>query len=219
MRAGKPWLMNGKFVFALVALLLLPAQLRADWYSDLSDTDWLKFDWTIETTNDSTGDNTGNDFVWTSNDPIDPFTPYQYRAEITIVDARVILGALEVWTPVTELFPPEDRDTGFLLSSEFPFEITGGAVHVDDGAEPVPNLALDVILFHGVAWNDSTNDYRLISSLTDAVFGDVPELGWPITGFRATARTAMRPVPEPGSLVLLGIGGLAGLVFLRRRRK
>ena len=202
---------NAGMVLVLLALLLMPAQVRADWFTDLGG-DWQKFTWSVETTNDTTGDTTGNDFFWTSDDPVlvNGMPQIEYRAEITKVEARVVLGGNNIWTDVTALF--EDRDTGFITApAVFPLDIVNENVDVPD--------VLQVTLYHGVVFDNDSNDHRLVSSLTGAVFGNFPDVGWPITGFRANAQTALHAVPEPGSLALLGSGGLIGLMFWRRRRK
>ena len=75
---------------------------------------------------------------------------------------------------------------------------------------------LKVSLFHGIVWDATTEDWRLHSAMTDVEFGELQ--GFPITGFRAAAITAIRPIPEPASLALVCGVALIGLTRRRRRR-
>lgn len=193
---GKRWLLVAGVLLGLCMVLILPGSARAEWYDELGP-EWLRFDWSIESLNEA-------DAYWTSDTPIPPGKgPYDWQVELIEVKAQ-ILGS--VWLDVTKEFG-STYDSG--SAADLPFTIIDMPVNQ-------PGL-LKIDFFHGVIWNGATSDYRLHTSLENAEFGSM--LGYDITGFRANAITAIKPVPEPGSLALFGGGALIGLVLWRRRRK
>ncbi|MCX5674038.1 MAG: PEP-CTERM sorting domain-containing protein [Planctomycetota bacterium] len=135
----------------------------------------------------------GSNVSWTSPTAVDThWADYDWSAEFIQIEAQ-LGGAL--WLDVTNDFG-DTHVSG--IDHALPFDIY--MEHVNEPGTLVADW------YH---WVDATGQGRF--TISNVVFGSL--LGNPITGFRGTGETTV--TPEPATLSLLALGGLA---LLRRRK-
>jgi hypothetical protein len=109
---------------------------------------------------------------------------------------------------------------GSASTGTYPTPFSGG--YFDGGGVVVPGYTSGPITFEVVAYNGSsyanaasrgrTGSFTMTSIRTDGINSNFGDNGTPMPAF------FVAPVPEPTTLALAGLGGLASLVALRRKQ-
>jgi hypothetical protein len=130
----------------------------------------------------------GGSMYWTSSTPVDPtFPQYQYSYTLSKVEAK-----LGLWMNVTNQIPAEFRTGGGTLDGPCPIVLSSQRIDTDL-AKADFNMSID------------SNGFGHISLTNVALSG--------ITDIRITGTMDVLGIPEPMTIVLLGLGGLG---LLRR---
>jgi len=149
----------------------------------------------------------GSDDFWFSDTAVPTgFPQYDYSWHISEAEVRVEEDGIELgWISILDSIAPENQ-SGSGSAPGAPFEIFGA-----EGLN-IPEISADFNL--GVL-----ADGHGLAALFNVQFGTMPggdDIVYDITGARIAGDFTVTPVPEPASMLLLGIGSL---VLLRKRRK
>ncbi|MCK5114793.1 MAG: PEP-CTERM sorting domain-containing protein [Phycisphaerae bacterium] len=145
----------------------------------------------------------GQQFHWTSPTAVDPtFSRYDYVYNITKAE-----GYVGIWLDVTDMVPDGmDTGSGFHEGAP-PFTIMSEAFDVTESGVTVQAFLNASVDENGFAHLDMTGNADGTGGVTISGLA---------SGLRMSGNVTVTPTPEPATMGLLGIGGLA---LIRRRRK
>ncbi len=132
---------------------------------------------------------------------------YDYEWDLTEVEIRLEGGILPpegIWSSILTSLPAEII-SGSGTENSLPFQLS-----------PIVIGELDVFGFSAILWlgvPDVGMAFGQLNNITFGTIGTDPE--YVVTGVRVSGDFTVTPVPEPTTLLLLGLGA----VMLRKRRR
>jgi hypothetical protein len=187
-------------VLGVMALAVAVTAVGFSSSAQAATADEVWWDWDMEST--------GGDVVWDSGEPfLNPdWGVYFAELEITVAEIDVFDGAVTL--DILSLF--DGTSESALIPIQPPFVLYSDTLDFDDGDEdPANDTLADATL-----WVDEFGEGH--GALANVQLGTFN--GNQISRLRLAGTLHIACVPEPSALALLGCGGFAALIVVRRRR-